>query len=525
MHPQSKLRSSLNLLSFYQQWRDDYRDASWYWWTIAAFVLFRLFIMAQVGFIDDEAYHWTWAKHLAWSYYDHPGMVAWMIWPFSQIFGDHAFAIRLPGFLMTLGIVFVVYRLGRDLFGVAVARLASLLIFAIPLWGFASLGTLPDIPLAFFWILMVWIFWQTVKTLEPWSSKKTWLWIGVVMGLGMNSKLTCCLIGLGMLVFLLLSPRLRAQLCSPWPYLGALITFVMMTPVFVWNANHDWASFKYQFMSRHTEALGMDWGRWLQFWSYQWIFMSPGIYFFMLVALITALFRWRDDRWRFLFCLSIPSLALFYYQPLMSAYKPHWSGPAYMVLLFGACAIFLQGLPWLRPRSRVAAIICSSFLVLFGLLYIPLLSPVIPRLYSTFAADPTKWNPTWDFSNEFFGWRELGSHLHKMQEDLWVRDGQKPMLGAQRYELISQLAWGTQDQVWQLTDEKDQFHFNQPLEEKQKLFGQSFLVVNNDKYPRDPMETTRFASCEKSEFPFYRGEILARTFYIYYCRDLQHIGR
>lgn len=31
----------------------------------------------------DEAYYWVWALNPDWSYYDHPPMTAWIIWPFT----------------------------------------------------------------------------------------------------------------------------------------------------------------------------------------------------------------------------------------------------------------------------------------------------------------------------------------------------------------------------------------------------------------------------------------------------------
>lgn len=494
-----------------------------------AFILFRILIIFNVGFIDDEAYHWTWAKNLNYSYFDHPGMVAWMIWPFIKLFGDQSWAIRMPGFLMFLGICFVVFKLAKDLFGVKVAQISTLLLFLIPLWSFASLGTLPDVPLAFFWILIAWVFWQSVKLENPWSVKKTWLWIGLLMGLGMNSKLTVCLIGLGMGLFLLLTPRLRWHLLTPWPYLGALLTFILMAPVFYWNSQHEWASFHYQFLSRHQEAHGIDISRWLQFWSYQWIFMSPIIYVLMMLGLFyglyKGLFRAKDDRWRFISLLPLPALILFYYQPLMSAYKPHWSGPAYMILLFGAVQLFLQ--MWTSSSIKGKSILIFAgvlSLLPFQLLYIPLFTPVIPKVFSWLQngkENPTPWNPTWDFSNEFYGWVEVGEHIKKLRTEIETQTSHKVHFGAQRYELISQLTWGTNEKVWQLCRERDQFFYDQPLEEKMKLMGDDFLIVNNDKYSRDPMEIALFDRCEKSEFPFYRGDFLARTFFIYHCFNFQ----
>jgi len=491
---------------------------------LGLFLTLRLLVITHLGFIDDEAYHWSWAKNIDISYFDHPGMVAWIIWPFIQIFGDVEWAVRLPGFLVYLGILFVMYKLAVDLFGLATAQLCLLLLFFIPLWGFASLGTMPDIPLGLFWILSAWIFWQSVRQdSKAWTPQKTWLWLGVSMGLGMNSKLTCCLIGLGMGLFLLMTPRLRWHLRTPWPYLGALLTFALMTPIFVWNAQHQWASFDYQFVARHQEEHHLDLNRWLQFWVLQWLFMSPVIYFLMLLTFVVGVRRWSDDRWRFLLCLPLPALVLFYYQPLMAAYKPHWSGPAYMILLLGAVELFRTGVPgFFAPRSPLVRNLALAFLLPIQLIYVPLFTPIIPKVYAQFQ-NAAEWQPVWDVSNEFYGWRELGQHLRDLQVEHLNKTGKALPIAGQRYEIVAQLTWGSGEKVWQLSPDRDHYLYQQTPEDLILLQGSSFLVVNDDKYPRDPMDAAQFSKCQKEEWPFYRGQTLARTFYIYHCEGFQKI--
>ena len=487
---------------------------------LLAFLGFRLWIITHLGLIDDEAYHWSWAKIPGLSYFDHPGMVAWVIWPFIKIFGDVEWALRLPGFLIYLMILFFIYQLARDLFSTAVARMAVVLTLLIPLWGFASLATMPDMPLGLFWLLSAWIFWQSVREDEQrWSTQKAWLWIGVCMGLGMNSKLTCCLLGLGMGLYLLLSPKERKQLFTPWPYLGALITFILMIPIFKWNADHEWATFDYQFLARHQEAHFVDWNRWLQFWVLQWLFMSPGVYLMMMAALGYGIWHLRDPRWRFVVCLPLPALLLFYYQPLMSAYKPHWSGPAYMILFLGALQLFEQGLFFLRSRSSWYATFAMAFLLPLQGIYYPLFQPVLPTLAKSLF--DRELEPREDFSNDFYGWSELGNHLQDLQNQIQSTTGQKPLIAGQRYEIVAQLTWalrGSGQTAWQLCKDRDQYFYWQ-RNSWPELLGQNFLIVNTDKYPRNPLDVANFKSCQKSEWPFYRGQTLARIFYIWNCEE------
>ena len=61
--------------------------------------IFRIFFALNVNLIDDETYHWSWTKDLMLSYYDHPGMVAWLNYLSTVIFGDTIIGIRLTSFV------------------------------------------------------------------------------------------------------------------------------------------------------------------------------------------------------------------------------------------------------------------------------------------------------------------------------------------------------------------------------------------------------------------------------------------
>lgn len=518
---------------------------------MAIVLLLRLLLMGFLDIIDDEAYHWTWAQYLNISYFDHPGIVGWSIRPFTSMFGHSPFVLRIPGMLYLLGILVFVYRLSLEMFTQRTAAWTALMVLFVPLWGFASLGTLPDVPLGFFWIAAAYIFWQGVREDgKAWSTRTTWLCLGIVMGLGMNSKLTCSLIGLGMGLYLLTSPKSRRQLLTPWPYVATAITFVMMFPIFYWNSNNSWATFRYQFMRRHTEDFGANWGRWWEFIGIQSIFMSPGIYVFMIFVFFLALFRWKDIHFRLLWCLASPALMIFYYQPLWAAYKPHWSGPSYLLLFILSMAVFIEGLGAVKACNRWIASVCVIFLVPLNLLYIPLLTPVIPRIVQA-SVKNLEWEPKNDFSNEFYGWTEAGKFVLSLAERIQQESGVKPLIGAQRYELISQLTWGLarattatgnkvsfdvqRPLVWAITNESNQFYYDQ-FAHREWIWGKDFLIVNNDKYPRNPMDFADFDSCEKTELPIYRKafdsagylfpeeeSVLARTFFIFHCKNLKHI--
>jgi hypothetical protein len=52
---------------------------------------------------------------------------------------------------------------------------------------------------------------------------------------------------------MLLDPRSRDWFRQPWPYIGAVLALAIFSPVIVWNADHNWASFIFQSTRRVEE--------------------------------------------------------------------------------------------------------------------------------------------------------------------------------------------------------------------------------------------------------------------------------
>src|SRR5207247_3446378 len=95
------------------------------------------------------------------------------------------------------------------------------------------------------------------------------------------------------------------------PLLGACaLAAVLFSPVVVWNAHHDWTSFRYQFVSRHHGA-GFDLSKLGLYLGSQMLYLSP-----LLGALVAAtalrLGPWSFGRERavqnFLWWLAAPTL-------------------------------------------------------------------------------------------------------------------------------------------------------------------------------------------------------------------------
>ena len=74
-------------------------------------------ICATMPVFSQEAYYWTYAQHPDLAYFDHPPIVAWLIWIGTHVFGDGSIGIRLGSWLCGLGTTWLGVLMLRD-FGI-----------------------------------------------------------------------------------------------------------------------------------------------------------------------------------------------------------------------------------------------------------------------------------------------------------------------------------------------------------------------------------------------------------------------
>ena len=78
-------------------------------------IVVRGIVAAVTPLAFDEAYYWQWSKNLAWGYYDHPPLVAFIIRAGTAIFGDTSFGVRFVPLLLSVVATIAVWRAGAIL--------------------------------------------------------------------------------------------------------------------------------------------------------------------------------------------------------------------------------------------------------------------------------------------------------------------------------------------------------------------------------------------------------------------------
>ena len=335
---------------------------------IFVFTALRLIEAAVMGLGTDESYTVAVSRDLHLSYFDHPPIHYWLIHFLSPVLG-YGRASRLPFILMFAGSTWLMFRLTRRLFGEREGVWAAL---ALNLTGFFSVAAgdwvLPEGPLIVFLLaaanaLADGGFADAGAAPTP---LRTWAWAGLWIGLAALSKYQAALFCVGIGLYLISDKTRRRDLLTPGPWLAAALTLLILTPVFVWNAQHHFASFAFQggrgvpnklHPTGPLEALGGQMALLLP-----WLFVP---------AVIAA---WRAARpgpahSRAWFCLMLaaPAIVLFSLEPLVGPKSlPHWSMPGWLFLfpLIGAwlAAASEAGKAW--PRRW--AIVSAAILIVVG---------------------------------------------------------------------------------------------------------------------------------------------------------------
>jgi len=216
---------------------------------VYAFAL-RLVYLGSVELLPEEAYYWNYSRHLDIGYLDHPPMVAWLIKVGTAAFGQSQFGIRAGALCCGVITSVFTYRLTRNLFDEATALAAVVLVQALPFFFLSGLLMTPDAPLTAAWAASLYYLERALVA----GRSSAWWRVGFWLGIGALSKYS-----IGLLVPVTLGFTLWDRKSRRWwrrwePYVAALLAFAIFSPVILWNAQHEWASFAFQTSRRLAEA-------------------------------------------------------------------------------------------------------------------------------------------------------------------------------------------------------------------------------------------------------------------------------
>jgi len=464
--------------------------------TISALVVLRLVAAALTPLTFDEAYYWMWSKHLAGGYYDHPPMVAVVIRLGTLIAGDTEFGVRLVSILLALPMSWAVYRSAAILFGGE--RIATTAAILLNVTMMASVGTIivtPDAPLL---VAASFVMFFLAKVLET-GRGAWWLAVGAAVGAALLSKYTAMFFGPAILIWLVVVPKLRRWLISPWPYLGGFVALAIFAPVILWNADHQWVSFIKQLGRARIE--GFKPAFIAELIPTQIAFATPLVWLLGAMGLY-ALLRRNSGALaaRALISATFWTIALYFvWHSLHARVEANWFAPVYPAFAIAA-AVAAHVVPWDPPRKRIADF-CLRWAAPSGvLMFVALIVQANTGVLSGYRRDAT-------VRSVGVGWRELAAGIEAVR----IRVGASCVL-APDYGTTSWLAFYLPKGSCVL-QQTQRFRWVNMPEPDPRLLAGKLLYVDEVRPGGQPALTATFARIEPvAQIPRKRGPLTIETY-------------
>jgi hypothetical protein len=328
-----------------------------------------------------------------------------------------------------------------------------------------------------------------------------WLLVGVGFAGALLSKYHAIFLPAGVLAYVVVTPGMRRVLLSPGPYVAVLIGAVGFLPVVIWNANHDWASFKFQ----GGRAVGM---RFRPEGVLAWalgpvLFLLPGIWFALVREAAPRV--WRFGRTtgieRLLICLSVVPLTFFLAVSCVRWVLLHWNLIGFVPLYVLAGKTWAEWTVTNPRRARFGLRFMTAGLLL-------LVVGVWLHIHSGLVRIPGK-DPTDDIA----GWKSVVAEL----EDRGLLADPARFLITNRWYDSGQLAFAVRNRrpvvCYNSIDARGFAFWSKPEE----WVGESgyFILANNFDDERSPLDPTAPAEVEQvlSELrQFFRSVTVAAKF-------------
>lgn len=448
----------------------------------------------------DEAYYGTYSFYPALGYFDHPPAVAFTAGIGRWIFGsDAVFFLRFGAILLFLGSSVLLYEITCNLFSRSAGRISLILLHTIP-YFIVGMGAfvIPDNALGFFWLLFLFSLVHLMRTLD----KRWLLFAGGSLGFAFLSKYHAILLLAGFGYCLLFFPEWRKLWKSPLLYAGGILALMIFLPNILWNANHEWVSYVYQF-GKSTGSGSLSWTKFVQGIGVQAGYLLPWHMFVLLSGLVIEI-RHNHSRIRWLLPFALIPIIVFTLIGATQQILPHWPMSGYM-----AAIILSAG--WV---SRWPTQNRDIYLAITGVFTVILVAIVTLQSITGFLPLNKKSDVTLDGQ----GWEQVVDQLTSSE----VHKEGMTFLFTNKWYTGGELAYAAGPEMTIAVLNNSDPHGFAFWVDQSDLLGKHGIFVTTERYPFDPTELFQrhFDSFERLENittrrPFGEGQ----TFHVWICRN------
>ncbi len=249
-----------------------------FYYALLGIFLIKCFLGFTIPLFADESYYYIWSLFPKLSYYDHPGMVSWLIYLGREFLHfANPLSARFFFIFLSTGTLFIWLKILKLKLVSEKSWFIFILIFCLnPLLGIGSLLATPDVPLVFFWSLAYLFFLLSLEN----HKLRNYFFLGASLGLGFCSKYHIVLFVLaGISSFFFNSTFRKIRPLGIFTTILAGLLFSM--PVLIWNFQNQWVSFLFQLQ----HGFGRSYYNFEWTWSYivgQILILSPFVFFCLI---------------------------------------------------------------------------------------------------------------------------------------------------------------------------------------------------------------------------------------------------
>jgi Dolichyl-phosphate-mannose-protein mannosyltransferase len=382
------------------------------------------------GYFRDELYFIACARHLDWGYVDLSPLSAWLLRVELILFGSSLFAVRiLPAIASALAISLagiLARELGGRFWAVALACTGMLgSLFFLAIGNFYS----PNVYEPLFWTGAIYFLVRIINGAPP----HTWLWFGLVIGLGLQNKHSTTFFGIAIAIAILFSPE-RKHLARKWIWLAAAIAVGIALPNVIWQVQRGWPTWVllHGIARSNKNVVLTPW----QFFLQQITLMNPATFPLWFGGLIWLLVSREGHRYRVLAFTYLIALTEFI---LMHGKNYYLAGAYPMLFAAGGVAfeqMFAVRLRWLKQAIAILVIVSAIMLA-------PVVLPILPpgKLLSYkraihFEVPRTETSHTAALPQLFadqFGWEEMVQSVARVYASLPPDEQKRAAIFCQNY--------------------------------------------------------------------------------------------
>jgi hypothetical protein len=335
---------------------------------IGAMVKFSIHMIYAPGYglFFDELYTMVLSRHLAFGYVDLPPLVPALVSLSRALLGESLLAMHIVPALAGAGTLVFVCLITKEFGGKTYAvTLSALAFIVVPLWLiFDSIFCYDSIDQ----LVLAGFIYMLLKYLQS-GNRRLWILLGLIAGIACITKMTILFLGPGFLVALLIS-QYRKDLITPWPWLGAALCLLLVSPYLLWEITNHWPTLEYwiNYGTIRVYAASLS-----QYSINILAFMNPLLLPLWVVGLYRIFRRLNGVYFGFLGLLFLFTLALMFY--LHASVR--MLGEVFIPLIAAGAVCVEEILTGARWKIMVRAL-PAVYLLAAGIFVLPTTLPILP---------------------------------------------------------------------------------------------------------------------------------------------------